>query len=161
MKNLKKLVVFLVILMIYFAACYFQSFEGSTVTEIALKDILNGELPETSLGDNVFFVEASTESEAITPASLTSREACAIESAATKNPNFNVFMIFVGKTRLVDSKQVRVLKTFKNVQFLRLNVVPFSKNTPMGEWIESGKLFNSKFIEWNLSNALRLLLLWK
>jgi hypothetical protein len=163
MKYLEKSVVFVVISSIFFAAWHFQSFDGPTATEVTLKDILNCELLETSMRDNMFFIESSGSngSEAIRPASLTSREACAIESAATKNPNLNVFMIFVGKTHLVDSKQIRVLKTFDNVHFVRLDVVPFSTNTPMGKWIESGKLFDSRFIKWNLSNALRLLLLWK
>lgn len=95
------------------------------------------------------------------PASLNSRYACSIESAALKNPNSNIFVVIVGKTYLEDSKQSRALRGLNNVNFVSLDLVSFSQNTPMEKWIESGKLFNSKFIESNTSNVLRKLLLWK
>jgi hypothetical protein len=163
MKCSKKLVVLVVITMACFSVRYLHSFEHPTALKDTLKDILNCELPEKSKGDNIFFVESSgaNQSVAMIPASLTSRAACAIESAAIKNPKSNIFVVIVGKSRLADSKQMRVLKSFGNIHFVHLDLVPFSRSTPMGKWIESGKLFITKFIESNTSNALRLLLLWK
>jgi hypothetical protein len=163
MKCSKKVVVVGFVSTVCFVGWHLLSFEDSTRTEDTLRDILDCEYPENSIGNNIFFVESFgfNKSAAINPASLTSRAACAVESAAIKNPELKVFVVVVGKSRLEDSKQIRALKSFGNIHFVRLDLVPFSKTTPMGDWIEGGKLFISKFIKNNISNALRILLLWK
>jgi hypothetical protein len=169
MKSLAKLVVFIVIAMTCFAAWHFHELEdpadtkADLETESELEDILNCELLQNSKGYNMFFVESLgvLKENSKQPAAFTSRIACAIESAATKNPKLNIFVVIVGKTRLVDSKQIRTLKSFKNIHFVHLDLVKFSKTTPMGKWIESGKLLNSSFVLAHTSDALRILLLWK
>jgi hypothetical protein len=163
MKRLKKIVVIPFVLIVSFFAWHLCSFEDAAAEKDTLKDIQNSELLENSNGDSIFFVDSSIyiESEEISPANFTSRSACVIESAAIRNPKLNIFVIILGKFDLADSKQIRVLKSFENIHFLRLDMVPFSKNTPMGKWIESGELFKSKYVQIHVSDAARILLLWK
>jgi DNA mismatch repair ATPase MutL len=113
---------------------------------------------------NIFFTETlggTGEKFKNQPGNLDVRSACSIESAALKNPKSTIFVVFIGTTHLADSPVINLLKSLKNVVFVRLDLLSFSKNTPLEEWLKSGKLFNSKFLASNISNVVRFLLLWK
>jgi hypothetical protein len=126
-----------------------------------LTDIIHYE-PLKSSSDNIFFIESSqADSQAEGGfANIDSRFTCSVESAAIKNPNSNVYLIFVNKTRLADSKQIRTLKKFDNVKFLRLDMKSFLENTPVQKWMEeSGKFQNTNLMVYQICDLLRLLLL--
>lgn len=116
-----------------------------------------------NLGKNIFFIESSgaKDNDSNTPVSLTSRSACCIESAAIKNPDYNIFIVIVTRNLLNATKQIQILKSYKNVNFLHVDLHLFSRDTPLEEWIDSGKLYDTDFIAENVSNILRILLLWK
>lgn len=128
----------------------FRNFEG-------FEDLIR------SSSSNIFFLETSgaATNDSNLPGSLTTREACNIESAASKNPKSNIFVIFVSTSRIDSSLQIKLLKSFRNVFLVRMDFVSFCKNTPVEEWVKSGKIFDSKFLKNNISNFLRFLLLWK
>jgi hypothetical protein len=160
MKTFIKLVVLGVLLC--FLIWVLQDPSKPASLEEKLVNILNFDLDENSSNINIFFVETSgiKKEKAKNSAILTSRAACSIESAAMKNPDSMIFVVFVAKSDVENSKQINTLKTYSNVKFLRLDMEEFAEDTPMKKWIQSGKL-NGKFIESNASNVLRLLLLWK
>ena len=94
-------------------------------------------------------------------ASLRTRYACAIESAALANPNMNVFMIFVEKTAMNKSKVFSALKEYQNVFLVGLEVEEFSKGTIAELWVGSKTIYNTKHRREHFSDFLRFLLLWK
>jgi hypothetical protein len=114
-------------------------------------------------GKNIFFVDSSgvKDNDTTISATLNSRYACCVESAAAKNPNYNVFVVFVARSKLGDSKQIKALKMFKNVKFVRLDLTTFSKNTPVEQWMTTGKLYKAIFLLQNVSNLVRIMLLWR
>ncbi|CRL04648.1 CLUMA_CG017712, isoform A [Clunio marinus] len=59
------------------------------------------------------------------------------------------------------SEPILALVKYKNIKFYRLDLSDFSKHTIAENWVTSGKLFNTSFLMNNVSNFLRLLLLWK
>jgi Glycosyltransferase sugar-binding region containing DXD motif len=120
-------------------------------------------LPKENPDKNIFFIETSgvLPNFTNTPATLTTRQACSVESAALTNPNAYIFVIFVSKSSLGNSQPMIVLKKLKNVIFLRLNLIEFTRKTPVGEWIRGGKIYKTHFLRENVSNILKVLLLWK
>jgi lactosylceramide 4-alpha-galactosyltransferase len=160
MKSLKsKVVVFLIYLQ--FGILLFILFNKHTYFNEDLTDIIHCE-PLKSSSNNIFFIESSqADSQAEESlANIDSRFTCSVESAAIKNPNSNVYLIFVNKKQLADSKQIRTLKKFDNVKFLRLDMKSFLENTPVQKWVEeSGKFQNASFMANQVSNLLRLMLL--
>jgi hypothetical protein len=129
------------------------------------EDILDCKLLKDShnLGKNIFFTESSGVKNNVPSilASLDSRYACCVEAAAAMNPNYNVFVVFVSRTQLADSKQIRALKKYKNVKFVGLDLNTFSENTPMEKWVKSGKLLESVYSMEVGSDLLRIMLLWR
>ncbi|XP_037954560.1 lactosylceramide 4-alpha-galactosyltransferase-like [Teleopsis dalmanni] len=95
---------------------------------------------------------------------LTTRQICAIESAAIHNPKSNIFLVY--SNRRYRNKYVReplldTLLFYKNVYIRNVNLWSFVNDTPMEKWFKTGKLFESHFITIHLSDFLRLLLLWR
>lgn len=76
----------------------------------------------------------------------------------------NVFVAFVsrhGDDKVRSSPAVRSVLSYSNVFFNKLDLVEFSRETPLQEFIRSGKLQNAKFVVSHTSDVLRLLMLWK
>ncbi|KAL7741841.1 hypothetical protein ACLKA6_012060 [Drosophila palustris] len=93
---------------------------------------------------------------------LNSRQACAIESAALHNPNFQVFVLFTCSTSPDQSDSIiEALLSYKNVELRRVNLWRFAEGTPVEEWVKTDKLFRSKFMMNNISNLLRILCLYR
>lgn len=79
-------------------------------------------------------------------------------------PEANIFLMFLTKTnyaRLKSSLQAQVLTNYKNVRFKYLNVIEYSKNTPLESWLLTDKLAKSDFVIPHTSDVLRYLTLWK
>lgn len=114
-----------------------------------LKNILDAN-DQPVAGRNIFFHETkcrSPDSQYIV--NLTTRQACAIESAALHNPNYQVFVLFASVTHLpgpadpIDPITEAVL-SYKNVDFRQLNVRRYVENTPIENWFYKGELFHSR-----------------
>ncbi|KAH8404536.1 hypothetical protein KR222_011798, partial [Zaprionus bogoriensis] len=93
---------------------------------------------------------------------LTARQACAIESAALHNPNFQVFVLFASRTYLPKaddprSKLLNAVLSYKNVQLRQLNLWQYAKDTPIEDWVNKGELLASSFLTEHTSDLLRLL----
>lgn len=94
---------------------------------------------------------------------LTSRQSCAIESAALNNPNLDVYVLFASPIFYpanITSKNILSILRYKNV-FLRNNDLwKYTKNTPIEEWFKSNILFKSKYVLSHTSDMLRFLTMW-
>lgn len=51
--------------------------------------------------------------------------------------------------------------SYKNVHFNYLNLTQYAQHTPLAEWIKTGELFNSAYVNSHTSDILRYLSLWK
>lgn len=122
-----------------------------------LQNILNQNL---SGKKNIFFVVTSF-SNTKDEVSLEKRDKCSIESAALLNPNAQIHVIFITSSTLISSDTRELGAAYKNIAFHRTEISEFSLDTPIEDWIKSGALYNSKFLIQNISNLMRLLLLWK
>lgn len=104
-------------------------------------------------GRNIFLLETSGRK------SIDSREACAIESAARQNPEWTVFYLSLEDTtcRYMDKLTSRI----HNVQHRTSSPEKIFRDTIMSDWYLSGIWTTSPYKVMHLSDALRLVLLWK
>lgn len=72
-----------------------------------------------------------------------------------------MFLTKTNYVRLKSSLHTQVLTNYKNVRFKYLNVIDFSKNTPLESWLLTDKLAKSEFVISHTSDVLRYLTLWK
>lgn len=114
-----------------------------------LKNILDAD-DKPAAGRNIFFHETNCRSPVTQYiVNLTTRQACAIESAALHNPNYQVFVLFAsithlpGRTDPINSITEAVL-SYKNVQFRQLSVRRYVENTPIENWFKKRDLFYSR-----------------
>lgn len=92
---------------------------------------------------------------------LNSRQSCAIESAALRNPSFDVFVLFASPTYFKETNEsVRVLQ-YSNVFFRNNNLWNYTKGTPAEEWFKSEILFESHYVTAHVSDCMRLMTLWR
>ena len=152
-KLLKRSIIFFVIALTFCLTFQYH--------DLALNPQLENILQQKIDSDqNIFFIETSSGS-LLKQASLTSRQACSVESAALTNPNAKIFLIFSEKTETKRLKVFSALSRYRNIFFSRLDLEEFSKGTKAESWVTSRKVFNSSFITESVSDFLRLLLLWR
>lgn len=80
------------------------------------------------------------------------------------NPNHEVFVLFtsqVGFRNLTSLPIIDALLTYPNVHFNYLNLTQYAEQTPLADWIKTGKLFRSAYVNSHTSDVLRFLSLWK
>ncbi|KAL7741844.1 hypothetical protein ACLKA6_012062 [Drosophila palustris] len=129
----------------------------------ALGDVLLTE-PRPTPGRSIFFLETSCP---LDPhlLQLTARQACAIESAALHNPNFQVFVLFASPRNQPqdESKEplIDAILSYPNVQLRRLNLMRYAEGTPIEDWLKDGQLFRSSYLISHMSDLLRLITLFR
>ncbi|KAH8335424.1 hypothetical protein KR074_001590, partial [Drosophila pseudoananassae] len=131
-----------------------------------LEDVLlSDQMPAP--GQSIFFIETMYHPDVNHPVrrlKLSPRQACAIESAARHNPNFQVFIMFVGSTyRAADNRDplIEVVSSYANVHFRSLDIWSFAAGTPLESWLEKGDLFTSRYFFSHLSDFLRFMTLYR
>ncbi|XP_034475288.1 lactosylceramide 4-alpha-galactosyltransferase-like isoform X2 [Drosophila innubila] len=93
---------------------------------------------------------------------LTSRQACAIESAALHNPNLQVFVLLACQTSRHQSDPITdAIISYKNVKLRHVNLWRFAEGTPVEDWVKKDELFRSRYLMNNISDLLRLLSLYR
>lgn len=139
------------------AMAYLRMYKRVHVKEMPrpLDDVLLAE-HQPKPGRSIFFLETTRVTKNISDMKsnmlqLTARQACAIESAAFHNPNFQVFILFIGPIyRYPDNSSRRqspiidAILSYKNVHLRQLNVWRYVEGTPIEEWVKEGDLFESK-----------------
>lgn len=67
--------------------------------------------------------------------------------------------IFIGPRTV--SPIIKALQSYKNINFNFINISSYSEDSPLRDFIKSGKLDRSKYFRSHLSDVLRYLSLWK
>lgn len=105
----------------------------------------------------IFFLETSCSG------GLNSRQACSVESAARSNPNFKVYVVFLGPAskEFILGKTYSTLRSMKNVYFVRISLDKITKSKGT---IRMKKVFNkirnqSGWPIHHMADALRFLVL--
>lgn len=89
---------------------------------------------------------------------------CAIESTAKMNPDHEIFVLFtsqVGFRNVTSLPIIDSLRPYPNVHFNYLNLTEYADDTPLAEWMRTGELFRSSYVNSHTSDILRYLSLWK
>lgn len=94
------------------------------------------------------------------------RQACAIESAALLNPNWDIFILFaspagISNETIVQPPLINALQSYTNIYFRNINLWSYSENTPLEDWFLSDELFQSQYLNSHVSDFLRYISLYK
>ena len=84
--------------------------------------------------------------------------------SAIAYPSSQIYVMLLTLTnsvRLKNTKIIKALKTYENVNFRYLNALLFSKNTPLEAWLKTGQLEQSAYVVPHTSDVFRFLTLWK
>jgi len=132
-------------------SCYFEEKHDNSLLELN---------PEEVTKNSIFFIETSCNHK--NGINLSLRQGCAIESAASLNPNLNIFVLFVAPSFINnDSDVVNKLKMYTNVNFRYINFVKYAHNTPLNSFVTSNTISTSRWPVSHASDLLRFLTLWK
>lgn len=90
------------------------------------------------------------------------RQACAIESAARTNPDWQIWVTFssqVGFDRnsSKNSPILMALKSLPNIKWRNVNLWSYTRGTPAENWMRKGELFKSMFLSEHTADLLRLI----
>ncbi|KAF2901170.1 hypothetical protein ILUMI_05017 [Ignelater luminosus] len=149
----------------------FMILTGLFKESIACYRIKGDSLPDISdvnpvKGKSIFFHETSCNSYTDGKIKISSRQACAVESAARMNPNFDVYLLYTspGIIKYEDTtsdKFLKALLTYKNLKIYHLDFERYTKDTPLEDLYKSGQLESSSYAPSHASDVLRYLSLWK
>ena len=106
--------------------------------------------------ENAFFIETTGNG------ALNYRQACAVESLALQNPNLKVHVLFMDAT--INKSLVtlqKLVENYANVQFVSLDVGEYIAGTLIDHWYHCTDWRRGSYHVNNLSNALRLLTVYK
>lgn len=128
-----------------------------------LPDILDDDPPK---GKSIFFHETSCQSQKNNRITLTARQACAVESAAIQNPNYQVYLLFTspGALKSQNNRNDRILKqlmSYNNIRMKYLNFERYLNGSPLEELYKSLKIESSFYAMSHASDVLRYLTLWR
>uniref|UniRef100_A0A182MJS3 Alpha 1,4-glycosyltransferase domain-containing protein n=1 Tax=Anopheles culicifacies TaxID=139723 RepID=A0A182MJS3_9DIPT len=127
-----------------------------------LNDVQQSTPQPTDDGRNVFFHETSCSRDGIVR--LNARQACAVESAARANPDWSIYVLFaapVGFRNQTEQPILDALLSYRNVHLRFVNLTTYANGTPLEEWMESGEIFRSLYMNSHLSDVMRYLTLYK
>lgn len=139
--------------------CYSNTLNLPTLPEIS-----DDEPPK---GKSIFFHETSCKSAENNRITITTRQACAIESAAILNPNYSIYVLYTSPGALklqINNKNDKILQqlmSYKNVKFKYLNFNKYLKGTPVEELHNNLLIESSNFAISHASDVLRYLTLWR
>lgn len=117
-------------------------------------------------GKSIFFHETSCNSHMSGKIVITSRQACAVESAARLNPSFDIYLLFsspgVFNFQNTESDRfLQVLLNYTNVKIMHLDYEKYTKDTLVEELYSSGKIEYSDYPRSHASDVLRYLTMFK
>nr|XP_040232957.2 lactosylceramide 4-alpha-galactosyltransferase-like [Anopheles coluzzii] len=128
-----------------------------------LEDVQQSVPQPTDDGRNIFFHETSClKKDGIVR--LNARQACAIESAARANPEWNVYVLFaapVGFRNRTTQPILDALLEYPNVHLRYVNLTTYANDTPLKEWMARGEILRSQYMNSHLSDVMRYLTLYK
>ncbi|XP_053695406.1 lactosylceramide 4-alpha-galactosyltransferase [Sabethes cyaneus] len=169
-KYKRKLLIVTTIMLVAFYVVYlsdFHSAERNCFNQqyrspwLVLEDVQRAQQQPLE-GKNIFFHETSCSGDGVVH--LNARQACAVESAARKNPDWNAFVLFAAPVGFRNKSQLPLmdaLLSYKNVHLRFVNLTTYAQDTPLEDWMKSGEIFRSKYMNSHLSDIMRYLTLYK
>ena len=119
----------------------------------------NDDLSPTVSSDNAFYFETSGAT------SLSVRQACGVESLAKLNPNLAIYVFMApsgGKAIDINATtMINLSKSYDNIRVRKIHFDGFFADTPLEHWYQCTDWNDNRFAVWDLSDALRLLTLFK
>lgn len=80
------------------------------------------------------------------------------------NQNHEVFVLFASQVGFRNSTRLPIidaLLSYQNVHFNYLNLTQYAEHTPLADWLKTGELYRSQYVNSHTSDVLRFLSLWK
>ncbi|XP_026288737.2 lactosylceramide 4-alpha-galactosyltransferase-like [Frankliniella occidentalis] len=117
--------------------------------------------------DSIFFHETSCASaDGSGDFVFTSRQACAVESAAKSNPNTEVNVLFLSPINLknishTQNLAIKALLSYPNIKIKHVSMERYMQDTPLEGWYKSRPLQRSLWPTSHASDVMRYLTLWK
>ncbi|XP_077527741.1 lactosylceramide 4-alpha-galactosyltransferase-like [Haemaphysalis longicornis] len=109
-------------------------------------------LPDES--NAIWFIESSNETY------LKGRQACAVESASLHNPSLPVVLLTTGQLS-PDGGYYEALQSLQNFRALTVNLTDVFNDTPLDLWYQSRNWTSGPYRIEDLSDGVRLAVLWK
>lgn len=121
---------------------------------------------QTPQDNSIYFIETSCKSLTEGEITINARQACAVESAALSNPNYQIYLMYtspglVGDETTLSGKLLHTLTKIKNVKMLWLNYPRLIKGTIIEHLYTSGRIESSIFPFRDASDVARILVLSK
>ncbi|XP_075973923.1 lactosylceramide 4-alpha-galactosyltransferase-like [Anticarsia gemmatalis] len=136
----------------------------SVNTNVSCHDLEDGDaLPSAEDAEflprpnSIFFHETSCKG------GLTSRQACAVESAARAHPRRQIYVMFSAPVSefIYRRSCIAKLQQFKNIKFARVHIKEYAKKTPLEEMVAKKPFAESQWWMEHTSDVLRYLTLYK
>lgn len=111
-------------------------------------------------GRSIFFHETSCNSHLNDKIVIKARQACAVESAAKLNPNFDVYLLYAspGLFKFEETESDRFLQAllkYNNIKIMHLDYGRYTNGTPVEKLYSEGKIEKSKYPLSHASDVLR------
>lgn len=111
-------------------------------------------------GRSIFFHETSCSSFINGKITITSRQACAVESAARMNPDYDVYLLYAspGKYIFENSESDRFLRElmgYQNVKILHVDMKRYFTDSPVENLWKDGRMMESQYAQSHTSDVLR------
>ncbi|XP_049820394.1 lactosylceramide 4-alpha-galactosyltransferase-like isoform X2 [Aethina tumida] len=129
----------------------------------SLKDIMDMDIEGSN---SIFFLETSCNSHKQGKIILSPRQACAVESAAKINSEYNIYLIYASPSQIRNEgtesdRVISRLLSYKNVYIAHVNIWRIIKRSPVEKLFLSGKLENSTYPITHASDIIRFIIMWK
>ncbi|CAG9806665.1 unnamed protein product [Chironomus riparius] len=152
-------------------------FSNSKESVIVVRNIKNNLLILTDITDesvepkndkNLFFIDTfrmQLKYKQARALKIGKRPACAIESAAILNPHLNIYAVYITREKrpkLQLTPELSALIQYPNLKFVFINHNSFPIGSPLGSFfINNHEITKSQYVIAHMSDAYRLLILWK
>ena len=101
---------------------------------------------------NIFFIETNFERE-----EFSTKQLCAIESAARINPKGKVFVSSIKS----EFSNMNLIREYSNLVWLKFKPLELFRDTPLWSWWLDGQVFTSEYMSAHISDAARIAFLYK
>lgn len=140
--------------------CESKPYSMKELTSIAMQEQIVMPSHQSFFNRTIYFIESKQPNDNIL--NISPRHACAVESAAKNNPDWNITLIALNITDLNENSLfIKALRLYPNINIINTTLVEFSKGTIAEEWVSKKVIDKSKHPVVHFSDFMRLLVLHK
>lgn len=153
----------------YTSQIYYKIYPRESIACYRIKNESIPDISETKpkKGKSIFFHETTCESYWSGKIVINARQACAVESAAKLNPDYDVYLLYSspGKFKFEETESDRyllaLLNNYKNIKIKHIDFETYARGTPVQDLYDKRILEKSSYANIHASDVVRLLTLWK